>query len=89
MRWSNRPLAISPIDSPTSLIGWANQLATKNIATATASTVTTTSTAIKPIDRRATCTSGFSRRPSATRPTRLFWNVIGASKPSTASPAAT
>ena len=54
MRWSNRPLAISPIDSPTSLMGWANQLATKNIATATASTVTTTSTAIKPIDSRAT-----------------------------------
>ena len=72
--------------SPTRLIGSANQLATKYIATATASTVTSTSTAINHIDSRATCASGCSRRPSASRPTRLSWNVIGASKPSTASP---
>ena len=83
MRWSKRPLPISAIDSPTSRIGLANQLATKYIAIATASTVTTASTTISEIDSRATAVSGASGMPSATRPTCLPWNSTGVSKPST------
>ena len=46
MRWSKRPLAISAIDSLDQPDRLANQLATKYIAIATASTVTTASTTI-------------------------------------------